>query len=61
MNLGTEYTNLVKKMMDDMGGTANTQAVKEQIKGSSEEFAKMNLSEEDILRMVLDTKNKKGS
>ena len=48
-------------MMDDMGGTANTQAVKEQIKGSSEEFAKMNLSKEDILRMVLDSKNKKGS
>lgn len=61
INLGTEYTNLVKKMMDDMGGTANTQAVKEQIKENSEEFAKMNLSEEDILRMVLDTKNKKGS
>ena len=36
-------------------------SVKDQIKESKEEFDKLNLREEDILRMMFDKKNKKGN
>lgn len=58
-DIATKYTNLVKNMMEDMGDNQSTQSVKNQIKESKEEFDKLNLREEDLLRMMFDKKNKK--
>jgi len=59
IDFATEYTNLVKKMMEDMDGDTKAQAVKSLIKEHKDEFDKLNLTEEDILRMMYD--DKKGS
>ena len=60
-DIATKYTNLVKMMMEDMGDNQSIQSVKDQIKESKEEFDKLNLREEEILRMMFDKKNKKGN
>ncbi len=59
IDFATEYTNLVKKMMEDMDGDTKAQAVKSLIKEHKDEFDKLNLTEEDILRMMIN--EKKGS
>ena len=60
-DIATEYTNIVKRMMADMGRDMNIQSIKNQIKENEEELSKMNLREEDILRMMFDNEDKKGS
>ncbi len=59
IDIATEYTNLVKKMMEDMDNDAKAQAVKSQIKEHKDELDKYNLTEEDILRMM--NNDNKGS
>lgn len=59
IDIATEYTNLVKKMMEDMDNDAKAQAVKSQIKEHKDELDKYNLTEEDILRMM--NNDKKGN
>lgn len=60
-DIATKYTNLVKKMMEDMGSNQSMQSVKNQIKESKEEIDKLNLREKDILRMIYDKKEIKGN
>jgi hypothetical protein len=59
IDIATEYTNLVKKMMEEMDGDAKARAAKSLIKEHKDEFDKLNLTEEDILRMMIN--EKKGS
>ena len=59
IDIATEYTNLLKKMMEDMDGDAKAQAIKNQIREHKDELDKFNLTEEDILRMMYN--DKKGS
>ena len=59
IDIATEYTNLVKKIMKDMDGNTKTQAVKSQEKEYKNELDKFNLTEEDILQMM--NNDNKGS
>ena len=52
IDIATEYTNLVKKMMAEMDGDTKARAVKSLIKEHKDEFDKFNLTEEDVLRMM---------
>ena len=60
IDIATEYTSLVKKMMEDMGGSMNVASAKKQMMGDLD-LANLNLREEDILRMIRENKDKKGS
>ena len=60
IDIATEYTNLVKKMMEDMGGGMYEESAKKQMMGDVD-LAGLNIREEDILQMIRENKDKKGS
>ena len=60
IDIAKEYTDLVKKMMEEMGNGLNEESAKKQMMGDVD-LAKLNLREEDILRMIRENKDKKGS
>ena len=60
IDIAIEYTDLVKKMMEDMSGGMDEESAKKQMMGDVD-LAKLNLREEDILRMIRESKGKKGS
>ena len=60
IDFATEYTDLVKKMMEDMSCCMNEKSVKKQMM-EDVDLAKLNLREEDILRMIRESKDKKGN
>ena len=61
VDLATEYTDFVKKMMKDMDGDEKTQAVRNQTKENKEDASKLYFSEKDILRMLLRQADGKGN
>ena len=61
VDLATEYTNYVKKMMKDMDGSEEAQAASNQTEEDKEEPDTQYLSETDVMKMLMRQVDGKGS